>query len=227
MPSMTMDGKTLTVINDFSSCAGGQLALGVRIKSGWAALVLMGGTRSAPVVLDTRRVELADPATPASTQPHHAGAGTPQTDARVLRRLVTLIERCAHANVAALLEEYRAAGWFPGVGVVVGTSATDPDTITNPHIRIHALEGHLFRRVAGEALAGAGLRIRSVLERELVSAAPAQLGYPPAQVTKQLAKLRPPAAGPWRHEQKMAALAAWLQLSSAGRQAARSHGRLT
>ena len=189
--------------------------LGVRVKSGWAAIVLLDGTRSAPLVIDTRRLELSDPATPASKQPHHAKAGTPQTDVRVLRRLIALVERCARTNVAAVLEEYRAAGWKPARAAVVGTSNTDPATITNPHIQIHALEGRLFRRVAVAACAAARLRTREVLERELISGAPETLGCSWARVGQRLAKLRPAGVGPWRQEQKLAALAAWLELPEA------------
>jgi len=199
--------------------------LGVRVKSGWAAIVLVGGTRAAPVVLDTRRLALADPATPASTQPHHAKTGTPQTDARVLRRLIALVERCARTNAAAVLEEYRTAGHVPRLAMVVGTSDTDPATITNPHIRIHALEGRLFRRVAVAAFDHAGVRTKEVLERELVRRAPDGLSRSWAGVTEQLTRLRPAGAGPWRQEQKLAALAAWLELPRAGVSAAKNQPR--
>jgi hypothetical protein len=186
--------------------------LGVRIKSGWAATVLLGGTRDQPVVLDARRLDLADPDTPATNQPHHAGTGTPQRDDRILRRLIGLIERRSRANAAALIGEHRAAGHAPRLATVVGTSDTDPATISNPHIRIHALEGRLFRRVAEQGLAAAGLRCSVVLERSLLLAAPEQLGHSGAELARALTALRPAGGGPWRHEQKMAALAAWMGL---------------
>jgi hypothetical protein len=182
------------------------------VKSGWAAIVLVGGTRSAPLVLDSRRLELSDPATPATLQPHHAAVGTAQTDARVVRRLVGVIEQCARSNATRVLVEYRTAGQVPGIAVVVGTSETDPGSITNPHIRIHALEGQLFRRVAAEALADAGVPTTTVLERRILAEAPTMLGESAAAIGKQLAMLRPGMGGPWRLEQKMAALAGWLQL---------------
>jgi len=186
--------------------------LGVRIKSGWAAAVLLGGSREQPLVLDARRVELSDPGEPATRQPHHAGAGTPQRDARVLGQRIELIERCALENAARLLDEYRAAGRAPDAAAIVATSDTDPATIRNPHIRIHALEGRLFRRVAEEGLAAAGLRCSVLLERTLQAEAPARLGRSGPELSRALGRLKPGGGGPWRHEQKMAALAAWVGL---------------
>ena len=188
--------------------------LGVRIKSGWAATVLLGGARDRPVVLDARRLDLADPDTPATLQPHHAGTGTPQRDARILRKLIGLIERCSRANAAAMIGDHRAAGHPARRAVIVGTSETDPATIGNPHIRIHALEGRLFRRVAEESLAAAGLRCSLVLEQRLLQTAPEQLGRSATELARVLAALRPAGGGPWRHEQKMAALAAWVGLEN-------------
>src|SRR6185295_14486708 len=88
--------------------------LGVKVKSGWAAVVLMGGSRNDPVVLDAVRLELSDPETPGSLQPYHAGFGTAQTNAQEVRRLVRLVERSARRHTAQLLDRYREAGQAPG-----------------------------------------------------------------------------------------------------------------
>jgi len=197
------------------AAAPARVALGVRVKSGWAAALLLGGSRDAPRVLDVTRLELADPRTPASLQPYHAGFGTAQTDPRVVRRLVRLVERVARRSCAALLGRYRAAGYAPRLAVVIGTSDTDPERITNAHIRIHALEGRLFRRVVQEALAAEGLRCESRLERDLLAGATEALGVPPAILKRRLAALKPAEAGPWRGEQKLAALGAWTLLAAA------------
>jgi len=186
--------------------------LGARIKSGWAATVLLGGTPDRPVVLDSRRLELSDPEEPATVQPHHAGSGTPQRDARVLRSLIGLIERSAHGNATRLLGEYRDSGWAPTRAVIVVTSDADPDRITNPHIQIHAMEGQLFRRVAGEAFTAAGLTCITMLERDLAARATHRFGKPAPELLAELRAWRPVGAGPWRLEQKMAALGAWVSL---------------
>src|SRR5262249_57131639 len=73
-------------------------------------------------------------------------------------------ERCAARSLAVLVRECGRRGVRPrAAGLVVG-SLIDPNRIANPHIRAHALEGALFRRVAVEGLAG--LRIGSTVVGE-------------------------------------------------------------
>jgi len=177
-------------------------ALGVRVKSGWGAAVLLGGTRELPTLLESRRLTLADPGTPASVQPYHDGAGTPRTNRRELDRLLDLVRRSSERNLAELLATWRSAGRLPGKAVVVASSDVDPETLTNPHIRIHALEGRLFRDVTRKALIRLGIPCVLQLERELLARAPAAW-------QRTLKDLGRDAEGPWRAEQKSAALAAW------------------
>ena len=51
-----------------------RIALGFRAHSGWAAVVAIGGSRDAPVVLMRTRIELADPEIPESIQPYHSAS---------------------------------------------------------------------------------------------------------------------------------------------------------
>src|SRR5205807_2629305 len=45
---------------------------GLRVHSGWAALVAVAGPLAAPAVLARRRIELVDEASPGGRQPFHA-----------------------------------------------------------------------------------------------------------------------------------------------------------
>src|SRR5438445_9292663 len=113
-------------------------AIGCRVKSGWAMVVLVTGPRTAPRVLDRRHILLSDPRTPRTRQPWHKGFGMEQTDLALVRGLTRIIARCADRSVAQLLRDYRALGHSPRKsGIVVG-SLVDPAAITNPHIRAHA-----------------------------------------------------------------------------------------
>jgi hypothetical protein len=197
-------------------------AIGFTAKSGWAATVLLGGLPGSPRVLDTRRLELADPATPEARQPYHDGFGTARRPGAALSRLVASVERFGMAAVTGLIGEYQAAGHaVTGVGVVVG-SLVDPDDIANPHIRIHALEGRLFRRVVEDAARGAGLACSIVRERDLYGRAAETLKRTEARLRAMVSALERPGPGPWRAEQKSAALAAWLVLAGRGAVAPRS-----
>ena len=189
-------------------------ALGVRIKSGWAMVVLVEGPARSPTVRDRRRIELSDPASPRTRQPYHAGFGTAQTSQAIIARLVRIIERSARASLRILLGEYARTGARPrAAGIVVG-SVIDPARIGNPHIRAHAREGALFRRVTVEGLAALRVRATVVLEREVYAAAARAARVPERQLKGMVAELAGQVRGRWRSEEKTAAAAACLALAT-------------
>lgn len=185
-------------------------AAGFRVKSGWTVAVLLSGPGSAPRVIDSRRLELADPDNPETIQPYHAGAGELEEDRSILARRIRAVERCARSSVAEWLLEVRRA---PRVaGLVIG-SDVDPATLANPHIRAHALEGKLFRTVLESALAAHGIATLVVRERDAIARGAALLRLPQAALRRRLTDLRPTPRTAWRAEHKLAALAAWLALA--------------
>ena len=189
-------------------------ALGLRVKSGWAMVVLLTGPTRAPRVLDRRRIELSDPARPRTRQPYHAGFGTAQTSGAVIARLVRTIERRAHRSLKNLLQEYAQAGVRPrAAGIVVG-SVIDPARIGNPHIRAHALEGALFRRVAVDGLRALRIASTVVLEREVYGSAARAARITERQMKGLMAELAGQVRGRWRSEEKTAAAAACLVLAT-------------
>jgi hypothetical protein len=186
-------------------------ALGFRVKSGWAAAVLLAGPKSSPRVVDSRIVELSDAKVPHSRQPYHAGMGTAQTDRDIVNELVRGIERFSRRSLAALVAAHRAKHQVRAAGVVV-SSLTDPATIASPHMRAHAFEGRLFRRVTAGGLERCGLAPAIVLERDVYERLAKKLRRAPAAVKAHVAALGDD-VGPWRAEQKVAAAAAWLVLA--------------
>jgi hypothetical protein len=188
-------------------------AVGFTVKSGWACAVLVTGTASSPLVVESRRVELSDPAIPDARQPYHAGFGTARDVGQDLSKLVTSVKRFGRASVTDMIREYQKTGHrMRGVGVVVG-SLIDPTRIANDHIRIHALEGQLFRGVVEDAADRSGLPCSIWRERDLYEAAATLLERPEGQLRKSVSALGKAVEGPWRAEQKAAALAAWLVLA--------------
>jgi hypothetical protein len=189
-------------------------ALGLRIKSGWAMAVLVAGPARNPSVLDRRRIELSDPARPRTRQPYHAGLGTAQTSQAVIAQLVRVIERCAARSLRALVRDYARLGVRPrAAGLVVG-SVIDPNRIGNPHIRAHALEGALFRRVAAEGLRALRIGSMVVVEREVYGAAARAVRLTERQLKGIVAELAGQVHGRWRSEEKTAAAAASLALAT-------------
>jgi hypothetical protein len=197
------------------ACADGMIraAVGFTVKSGWASAVLVSGSGTSPVVVETRRVELSDPAIPDARQPYHASFGTARDAGEELSRLVVSVKRFGRASVTRLIREYQSGHHIGGVGVVVG-SLIDPKTIANDHIRIHALEGQLFRNVVEDAAERRGVRCTLWRERDLLSAAMTALKRPENNLRDIVTALGRDIDGPWRAEHKAATLAAWLVLEA-------------
>jgi hypothetical protein len=188
-------------------------AVGFRVKSGWATAVLLAGPVQAPQALRRRIVELSDADVPESRQPYHAAMGKLEEDAAKIRQHTTVVRRVAARSVADLLKEFRAAGYLlTGAGLVVG-SQIDPASISNPHIRAHALEGQLFRSVLEDALQAHGVSSSVFVERDIYSKAAALLARPEDDLKQALKGLGRSLGGPWRAEEKLAALAAWMTLA--------------
>ena len=187
-------------------------ALGLTVKSGWASAVLLTRTRGSLHVVDCRTVLLSDPAVADARQPYHAGFGMARAAGTGLSRLLTSVKRFGGRSMSDLLHEYAAAGHqISGAGIVVG-SLVDPRTIGNDHIRIHALEGQLFRTVITTGLSRRGIACSVWRHRDLPGLAAERLRKPEEALRSALADLRPEGPGPWRAEQKAAALAAWIVL---------------
>ncbi|MCI0331081.1 MAG: hypothetical protein L0196_09100 [candidate division Zixibacteria bacterium] len=185
------------------------VALGFRVKSGRAIAVLVSGSKSLPQVLDHRVVQLSDPARPETIQPYHARMGKLEENRATIKRRTGIVERAAQKSVTDLLKEYRSKGYkIQTAGLVVG-SLIDPAIIGNPHVRAHALEGRLFRTVLEKALRRQKLPSFVILERDIYPRGEAALGKTEGELKNLLADIGRPLEGPWRADEKVAALAAW------------------
>jgi len=189
-------------------------ALGFRVKSGWATAVLLTGSAGLPQLIDHRAIDLCDPDIQESRQPYHAAMGKLQTDETRIQRLRKAISRAGTQSVTELVEEYRNAGNRLGAACLVIGSDIDPGRITNPHIRAHALEGRLFRTVLEEALRSCGLSCSVMIERSAYAQGAQMLQQTENNLKNLVAKLGGSLGGPWRADEKLACLAAWVALNA-------------
>ena len=187
-------------------------ALGFRVKSGWAAAVLLTGPTRSPQLCDVRRIDLSDPRLPETRQPYHAAMGKLETDTTKINRRVSLVRSIAQQSIATLLASYRQKGYAIRRAALVVGSQVDPDSIANAHIRAHAFEGQLFRSVLREALQACRIRTEILVEQNAYAQAAAKLKDSNDNVQRMIRDFGRVAQGPWRAEQKLAALAAWLTL---------------
>src|SRR5712691_8822362 len=129
-------------------------SIGFRAKTGKAIAIALSRSDPSPAYLARWEVALHDPKIPATSQPHHEVMELPWSDAQAaVRQFERGIENVAIKVMATLVSDLRSRGFsVSGIGVV-GSPDRKLEHIGNPHIRAHAAEGILFRRVLEVAAA--------------------------------------------------------------------------
>ena len=206
--------RRLGVFVDAEECKvkATRAALGFRVKSGWAVAILISGSVRSPHLYDSCVINLSDPCNPETRQPYHAAMGMLETNAGKLKRRTQSIRRTTGKSVVDLLQRYTDDDCKIRSGGLVVGSVIDPGAIANPHIRAHALEGRLFRTMLEAALQSRGIRCAIFTEHDTYAEAAETLDKSPAQIKRVLTRLGDATNGPWRGEQKLAALVAWMSL---------------
>jgi len=189
------------------------VSIGLRAKTGRAVAVVLGGTYDAPLILAKSEIALADPKIPATAQPYHEVMELPWDESqKEVLKFTRAIETVAGKALASLIKKLEAEGMRVYGAGIVGAKDRDLARIGNYHIRAHAAEGVLFRRVLDLAADANGLKRTTFPDRELDQIAAAQLGADSAGVKRKLNDLGRTVAPPWRADEKQAATAAWLVL---------------
>ncbi len=194
------------------------VSIGLRAKTGRAVAVVLGGSADSPLVLKKFEIKLSDPGIPATAQPYHEVMDLPWEESqKAVRKLVRAIETIARKALAGLIKELKSEGTkVSGVGIV-GAKDRDLARIGNYHIRAHAAEGVLFRRVLDLAADANGIKRRTFPDREFDALAASELGVNSNSMKKKLTDLRRSVPPPWRTDEKQAATAAWLVLQRSGK----------
>jgi hypothetical protein len=190
-------------------------ALGFRVKSGWAMVVLLTNTAHSPQLLEVGSIELCDPRMPETRQPYHAAMGKLETDSRKLNQRERIVRTISQQSLTKLLKAYEQKEIRIRRAALVVGSQIDPAEIANPHIRAHALEGRVFRSVVEQTLHAHEICTDVLLERDAYPGVAARLKVSIDDVKRAIEELGRSAAakaGPWRAEQKLAALAALFAL---------------
>ena len=188
--------------------------LGFRVKSGWAAVVLLTDTGHSLQLSDVSRIELCDPRLPETRQPYHAAMGKLETDSTKLNQRERVVRNISQQALTRLLKGYGQKGFRIMRAALVVGSQIDPANIANPHIRAHAIEGRVFRTAVAETLQDHEIHTDVLLERDAYASVAARLKQSSDEVKRAIQDSAICAAkgGPWRAEQKLAALAALFAL---------------
>jgi len=188
-------------------------ALGCRVKSGWAAAVLLNGSARPPRLCDDQRIDFSDPQLPGTRQPYHAAMERLETDTKKISRRVEVVRHVTEKSIAKLLAGYRQQNFTIKRAALVVGSQIDPASVANPHIRAHAFEGRLFRSVIEKSLQTHRIRTGVLIERDAYRDAAVILTQSNEPLRRPIQSFGRDTEAPWRAEQKVAGVAAWSALS--------------
>ena len=193
--------------------SSGRISLGVRSHSGWAAYVLLGGRPSAPSLLARGRLELCDPSLAGSKQPFHTAEPLPYPSAeRFIRQCEQATAKLAEKS---LKEIARTNGAISACCVLTASGRPLPDLkgILASHALIHAAEGEFYRDAIARAAEKLGLGVERLRERDIVAAGN-RLPGTESERKARLEEFGRQVGPPWRQDEKLSALAAWMALTA-------------
>ncbi len=189
------------------------VSIGLRAKTGRAIAVILVGPAEAPTALLRTELTFATPQTPATFQPYHEVLGLPWKRAQLaVKEPERELLATASAALARLVSQASASGRLIDSVGIVGAPDRDLDSISSPHIRAHAAEGLLFRRILESAAAENGMRYAAYPEPDLEELAVKRLGLTRSLLQESLSRFGRTLGRPWRADEKAAAIGAWLAL---------------
>jgi hypothetical protein len=195
-------------------------ALGFRAHSGWTCVVALASSLREPAVVERRRMETADAAIRGSKQPYHAAERLVAEKAETLIRICRdSSARLATEGVSALVAQLAQNGHrVVGSGILFASGGPLPDlaAILQSHALIHTAEGEFYRQILVEASEQCSLPVTRVREREVWDRGAAVLRLGSADLQRRIGELGRSLGPPWREDEKLASLAAWIALAEAG-----------
>lgn len=179
-------------------------------------MVAVAGNMRSPVVLHRSRVEMVTGTGFRARQPYHAAAEMSLGEAE---KFVTAALQSATDQAAASLrplisrfEEQESGLKGGGILLASGRKLPDVGSILRSHALIHAAEGELFRRALMQACEQWKIKLAGFPEREIMSTASERLKLEESAIRSQLSEMGQAVGRPWTQDEKLATLAAWLQL---------------
>jgi len=166
-----------------------------------------------PIVVERRRIEIADPKIAGSKQPYHAAKGLS------LKGAEALVSACAEAStqlaagaVLEVIADARRKGYeISSSCILTGSGRSLPalEKILTSHPLLHTAEGELFRNAIARACLNHGLPVVAVKEKELIARAAKDIGISRELIDQHLQRMGKAIGPPWRQDEKNASLAAW------------------
>jgi len=193
-------------------------AIGFRVHSGWTALVSLALEKGRPVVLARKRPHLVATFSYTFRQPYHTAAKMSVEEAvAFLEGQQAEARHLAVAALEAVQEDVGQQGYqLTRAALLTASGRALPELakILTSHSLIHTADGEFFREAILHAGAQCKFGVTTIKDRELLATASSKLRREPAALLKLLTALGKPLGGPWTQDEKFAALAAWLAIST-------------
>src|SRR5262245_23604157 len=198
---------------------GDLVAIGLRAHSGWAAMVALAESPGKLAIVDRRRINLADPEVFGFPQPYPAAEKAPTAKARQLVvACVVASRRLAEDGIRSAVEDLHLQGLkVVACGILGGSGRVLPEleAILASHALLHTAEGEMFREALRHGATHCRLAMGALKERNAYAEAAETLVIPPSEIRSRIQTLGAAIGPPWREDQKLAAVAAWVALRQA------------
>jgi hypothetical protein len=193
-------------------------ALGLRVHSGWAALVAVAIEDGVPRALARSRPHLVEAFTYQFRQPYHTAAELPFDKAsefisRVRQESRDLAYRAIH-EVQSAVQKQGFKLSQAALLLASGKQLPALDKVLASHALVHTADGELFREALLHASTRCRLALTCVKERELLDQAAETLRLRPDALLRRVTELGRPHGSPWTQDEKFATIVAWLSLVS-------------
>jgi hypothetical protein len=193
-------------------------AIGVRMHSGWGALVAVSTAAGAVEIIERRRIAIASAGAPGANQPYHFAENLELHAAeQFLGNCFAVSKRLAREAVRDIVGElhsrqYRVVG--SALLLASGRALPPLRNILASHALIHTAEGEFFRDAISKACADLDLPVMGFRERDLEELVQARFDQEATRIRRQISTLGRLLGPPWTGDQKAAALAALLVLAN-------------
>jgi len=192
-------------------------AIGIRVHSGWGALVAASGGADDAEVIDRRRVDIIDRKAPGAAQPYHYAKNlSPSAAEKYIAGSALVSAKLALAALQEVSLRLNDHGYRVGRAVVLlssGRPLPELEKILASHPMIHTAEGEFFRQAFREACSSLKIPVMGVRERDLDERAKTMFSKNAPSLKKRIAALGKTLGPPWTTDQKAATLAAVIALA--------------
>lgn len=191
-------------------------AIGVRMHSGWGALVAVSNDSGHLRVVERGRIDVIDENSSKKKQPYHFAKNLALGAAeKYIAKCAVDSERLASESIRRLIHKLRDGDYAVKTCAVVlasGRPLPSLSEILASHPLIHTAEGVFFRRAVWTACEKLKIQVSGVRERDLQTQAKSVLGKSATSAVKKISKMGKSIGAPWTQDHKSAALAAWISL---------------